>query len=46
MEDAMKVSLTTLSIILAGAVFAAMPAAARRASAENKQEPAAKKGER
>jgi hypothetical protein len=43
MEDAMKISSILLSLVLAGAVFAAMPAGAVRAAAENKQEPAAKK---
>ncbi len=32
MEDAMKVSLTLLSLVLAGAVFAAMPAGANQAA--------------
>ncbi len=39
----MKVSLTLLSLALAGAVFAAMPAGANQAAAENKKAPAAKK---
>jgi hypothetical protein len=43
MEDAMKIFSTVLSLVLAGAAFAAMPAVAGRAGAENKQEPAAKK---
>jgi hypothetical protein len=43
MEDAMKVSLSLLSLVLAGAVFAAMPAGAKRAAGENKQAPATKK---
>jgi len=43
MEDAMKVSLTLLSLALAGAVFAAMPADANQAAAEKKEAPAAKK---
>jgi hypothetical protein len=43
MEDAMKVCTTLLSLVLAGAVFAAMPAGANQAAAENKKAPAAKK---
>jgi len=43
MEDAMKVCTTLLSLALAGAVFAAMPARANQAEAENKKAPAAKK---
>src|SRR5258707_641618 len=43
MEDAMKVCTTLLSLALAGAVFAAMPAGANQAAAENKEAPAAKK---
>ena len=39
----MKVSLTLLSLALAGAVFAAMPAGANQAAAEKKEAPAAKK---
>ncbi len=39
----MKVSLTLLSLALAGAVFAAMPADANQAAAEKKEAPAAKK---
>ena len=39
----MKVSLTLLSLVLAGALFAAMPANANQAAAGNKQAPAAKK---
>src|ERR1700747_3867508 len=39
----MKVPLSLLSLVLAGAVFAAMPAGAKQATAENKQAPAAKK---
>ncbi len=39
----MKGSLTLLSLVLAGAVFVAMPAAANQAAAENKAAPAAKK---
>jgi hypothetical protein len=43
MEDAMKVSLSLLSLVLAGAVFAAMPAGAKQAAGENKPAPATKK---
>jgi hypothetical protein len=43
MEDAMKVCTTLLSLALAGAVFAAMPAGANQPAAENKKAPAAKK---
>ena len=39
----MKVPLSLLSLVLAGAVFAAMPAGAKPATAEAKQAPAAKK---
>jgi hypothetical protein len=39
----MKVSLSLLSVVLAGAVFAAMPAGAKQATSETKQAPAAKK---
>ncbi len=39
----MKVCTTLLSLALAGAVFAAMPAGANQAAAENKKAPAAKK---
>jgi len=39
----MKIFSTVLSLVLAGAAFAAMPAVAGRAGAENKQEPPAKK---
>ena len=39
----MKVCTTLLSLALAGAVFAAMPARANQAAAENKKAPAAKK---
>src|SRR5882762_6262041 len=42
-EDAMKVCTTLLSLALAGAVFAAMPAGANQAAAEDKKAPAAKK---
>jgi len=38
----MKGSLTLLSLVLAGAVFAAMPASARQAASETKAAPAAK----
>jgi hypothetical protein len=44
MEDAMKVCSTLLSLVLAGAVFAAMPAGANQAAPETKKAPAAKKG--
>jgi hypothetical protein len=43
LEDAMKVSLSLLSVVLAGAVFAAVPAGTRPATAEAAQAPAAKK---
>jgi hypothetical protein len=43
MEDATKVSLSLLSPVLAGAVFAAMPAGAKQAAGENKPAPATKK---
>jgi hypothetical protein len=36
MEDAMKVSVILLSLVLAGAVFAAMPAGAQQPAAEKK----------
>jgi len=39
----MKVPLSLLSLVLAGAVFAAMPAGAKQATAETNQAPAAKK---
>ena len=39
----MKVPLSLLSLVLAGAVLAAMPAGAKQATAETKQAPAAKK---
>ena len=39
----MKVFPTLLSLVLAGAVFAAMPAGANQAADENKKAPAAKK---
>ena len=39
----MKVSLSLLSVVLAGAVFAAVPAGSRPATAEAAQAPAAKK---
>ena len=38
----MKGSLTLLSLVLAGAVFAAMPASGRQAASETKATPAAK----
>jgi hypothetical protein len=38
----MKVPLSLLSVVLAGAVFAAMPAGAKQATAETKQAPAKK----
>jgi len=43
MEDAMKVFPTLLSLVLAGAVFTAMPAGANQAAADKKEAPAAKK---
>jgi len=43
MEDAMKVFPTLLSLVLAGAVFAAMPAGASQAAAESKKAPAVEK---
>src|ERR1700675_5134092 len=43
MEDAMKVPLTLLSLVLAGLVFAAMPAGATQEAAEKKDAPAAQK---
>jgi hypothetical protein len=46
MEDAMKGSLTLLSLVLAGAVAVAMPASANQAAAENKAAPAAQKATR
>jgi RNA polymerase subunit RPABC4/transcription elongation factor Spt4 len=42
MEDAMKVSLTLLSLVLAGAAFPAMPTSAKQAAAD-KPAPAMKK---
>src|SRR5258708_1668053 len=42
-DDAMKGCLILLSLVLAGAVFAGMPASANQAAAENKAAPAAKK---
>jgi len=42
LEDSMKVCTTLLSLVLAGAVFAAMPAGANQAAAEDKKAPAAK----
>jgi len=43
MEDAMKGSLTLLSLVLAGAVVVAIPASANQAATENKAVHAAKK---
>jgi len=43
MEDAMKVFPTLLSLALAGALFAAMPAGANQAAAEKKKATATKK---
>jgi hypothetical protein len=43
MEDAMKGSPALLSLILTGAVFAAMPSSANMAAAEKKEAAAAKK---
>jgi len=43
MEDAMKVFPTLLSLALAGALFAAVPAGAKQAAAADKKAPAAKK---
>src|SRR6267143_5262496 len=43
MEDAMKVFPTLLSLVLAGALFAAVPSGANQAAADNKKAPAAKK---
>jgi hypothetical protein len=43
LEDAMKVSLSLLSVVLAGAVLLAVPAGTRQATAEAAQAPAAKK---
>jgi hypothetical protein len=42
-DDAMKGCLILLSLVLAGAVFAGMPASANQAAGENKAAPAAKK---
>src|SRR6266849_2525206 len=44
MEDAMKGSLTLLSLVLAGAGVVAMPASTNQAAKENKAAPATKKG--
>jgi hypothetical protein len=43
MEDAMKSFRTLLCLVVAGAVFAAMPAGGNQAAAEKKEAPAAKK---
>jgi hypothetical protein len=43
MEDAMRASLTLLSLVLAGALLTAMPADAKQAAVESKAAPAAKK---
>src|SRR6267142_921415 len=43
LEDSMKVFATLLFLALAGAAFAAMPAGANQAAAEDKKAPAAKK---
>jgi hypothetical protein len=43
MEDAMKVSLTLLSLVLAGAVFSAVPAGAQETAAGEKTTPASTK---
>jgi hypothetical protein len=43
MEDAMKVPVTLLALVLAGSAFAAMPAGAAQEAAEKKDAPAAKK---
>jgi hypothetical protein len=43
MEDAMKVSVTLLSLVFAGAVFVAPPAAVTQEAAEKKDAPAAQK---
>jgi hypothetical protein len=43
MEDTMKVPVILFSLVLAGAVFAAMPAGANQAAAEQKEARAAKK---
>jgi hypothetical protein len=42
-DDAMKGCLIFLSLVLAGAIFAGMPASANQAAAENRAAPAAKK---
>src|SRR5437868_32586 len=42
-DDAMKASIGLFSLVLAGAIFAAMPAAANQAPAEKKEAPATKK---
>jgi hypothetical protein len=43
MEDSMKVPATLFSLVLAGAVFAALPAGANQATDTKKEAPAAKK---
>jgi hypothetical protein len=43
MEDAMKVAVTLLSLVLAGAAFAVMPAGANQAAADKKETQAAQK---
>jgi hypothetical protein len=43
LEDAMKVSLSLLSVVLAGSVLVAIPVGISQAAAEAKQAPAAKK---
>jgi hypothetical protein len=43
MEDAMKVPVTLLALVLAGSAFAAMPAGAAQEAAEKKDAAAAKK---
>jgi hypothetical protein len=43
MEDAMKVLVILLSLVLAGAAFAAMPAGANLAATQTKEAPAAQK---
>jgi hypothetical protein len=43
MEDAMKVPVTLLALVLAGSAFTVMPAGAAQEAAEKKDAPAAKK---
>src|SRR6202048_1101211 len=43
MEDAMKVPVTLLALVLAGSAFAGMPAGAAQEAAEKKDAPAAQK---